>query len=107
VEGGHQPPPTTYAGYTSSPLSSWIESTFGIRRDAAGRLEREQPRSIDGLEGAAATLSALTGAAQDECADTIRRWLLGAYTAERRTCPDADQRCAFWSSMIPWPVDVC
>jgi hypothetical protein len=82
VRDGNQPP-TSYAEYVSSPLASWIETTFGIRRDGAGRLERQTPRSIDGNGGAAADLAGLTGTVQARCATAIRRWLLGAYEAER------------------------
>ncbi len=76
-------PPRAFAEFVAAPLASWLESTFGVRRDAAGRLERQRPRSIDGPDGAAAELAALTGVDAAVCADAIRRWLLGSYEAER------------------------
>ncbi|HMT61828.1 MAG TPA: DEAD/DEAH box helicase [Microthrixaceae bacterium] len=52
--------PTDFDTLRSDPLSSWIESTFGIERDGE-RLERVTPRSIGGPEGASADLAALCG----------------------------------------------
>src|SRR5581483_3052773 len=76
-------PPRTFGEFVAAPLASWLESTFGVRRDVVGRLERQRPRSIDGPDGAAAELAALTGVDTAVCADAIRRWLLGSYEAER------------------------
>ncbi len=82
------PPPAAYAEFVASPLASRLESTFGIRRDGAGRLERQNPRSIDGDGGAASELAALTATDPERCAAAIRRWLLGAYAAERDPVTD-------------------
>src|SRR2546427_6580889 len=75
--------PRTFAEFVAAPLAGWLESTFGVRRDPAGRLERQRPRSIDGPDGAAAELAALAGVDATECSDAIRRWLLASYEAER------------------------
>jgi hypothetical protein len=70
------PLPTDAAAFINDPLSSWVESTFGIR-EIDGRLVRMPPRPIDGNEGASRELALLTGAAEDACAHAIRRQLLG------------------------------
>src|SRR5205823_14280207 len=46
-------PPGDFAGFMADPLSSWIESVFGVvpERDG-GRLVRATPRSIGGPDGA-------------------------------------------------------
>ncbi len=79
----HAPPPAIYADFVADPLSSWIESAFGVTTDPGGaRLVRSQPRSITGPEGAARELSALTGVAEAECAAAIQAGLLGGYACE-------------------------
>ncbi|HZS33450.1 MAG TPA: DEAD/DEAH box helicase [Methylomirabilota bacterium] len=77
-------PPTDHAGLIAHPLSSWIESAFGVEREAGtGRLVRSRPRSLGGEGGAAHELSMATGLDEERCAAAIQRWLLGAYRAER------------------------
>ena len=57
------------------PLSSWIESRFGLeRRD--GRLVRAPPIPIEGETGGAEQLSAATGVSRAVCEQAIRRRLL-------------------------------
>src|SRR5262249_19662410 len=42
-------PPVGYAAFLSDPLSSWIESKFGIRSEGdSGRLIRAEPQGITG-----------------------------------------------------------
>src|SRR5262249_52613411 len=52
-------PPKDYRSFVADPLSSWIESTFGVHPDRTGtRLVRARPSA---LRGAAERLSELTG----------------------------------------------
>ena len=79
---GDTPEPTDYDALCRDPLSSWIESTFGIRSDDEGRLVRAKPIPIEGSPGGAEQLSTTTGLARDTCENAIRRRLL-AGTAVR------------------------
>ena len=72
-------PPSDLDAFLSDPLSSWIESTFGLRDDN-GRLARATPRSIEGEEQAAHELSILTGQPRDVCAAAIQDQLLAGYS---------------------------
>lgn len=77
-----QDAPTEYHAFLQDPLSSWIESTFGLREvTETGRLVRRAPRAVEGPEGAAAELAELTGVDPATCADAIRRQLLAGYRA--------------------------
>ena len=67
--------PTDPDGFKSDPLSAWIETVFGVA-DADGRLERAQPRSIDGTGGGARDLADLTGLDEKMCAEAIRTQLM-------------------------------
>jgi ATP-dependent helicase YprA (DUF1998 family)/very-short-patch-repair endonuclease len=79
-------PPRDYAGFIADPLSSWLESTFGVTADPqSGRLVRARPSSITSLDGAADQLSRVVGVAQRRCAEAIQGALLGAY----EVVPDA------------------
>jgi ATP-dependent helicase YprA (DUF1998 family)/very-short-patch-repair endonuclease len=71
-------PPTDYESYRNSPLSAWIENTFGLDIED-GRLVRSKPKRIAGEGGAAERLNQLTGVSVDRCAEVIKTWLLGAY----------------------------
>jgi serine/threonine protein kinase len=64
--------PRDYADLAADPLASWIETTFGLVADEAGRLVRAQPAMI---ETAAKDLSDQTTAGEGECAEAIRRTL--------------------------------
>ncbi|MCH8291523.1 hypothetical protein IH992_10535 [Candidatus Poribacteria bacterium] len=73
-------PPRDYQGFVSSPLSIWIENTFGITTEAeSGRIIRAKPRSILGPDGAAHALSALISTSMERCADVIQEALLAGY----------------------------
>ncbi|MDE2125265.1 MAG: DEAD/DEAH box helicase [Armatimonadetes bacterium] len=77
-------PPETYSGFTSDPLSIWIESTFGLNEEpGTGRLVRRQPRSLSGEDGAANELSDLIGLDYERCEAAIQDGLLGGYQCER------------------------
>ena len=73
---GETPEPTDYDSFCHNPLSSWIESTFGIEADQEGRLLRATPLPIEGSSGAAERLSSATGAPTRHCEDAIRKHLL-------------------------------
>ena len=72
--------PTDYTSFVQDPLSSWLESTFGVTTESAsGQLVRARPRSITGPTGATAQLSQLIGFPEPQCAAAIQRALLAAY----------------------------
>ena len=76
-------PAADFRGFVDDPVSTWVETTFGITRDAeSGRLIRVQPRSIRGDQGAARVLSDLTGVPDSRCAAAIEEQLLASYGAE-------------------------
>ena len=74
---------TDYSSFLAHPLSTWLETTFGTTEEpGTGRLVRiRTPRSVLGEGGAAPELAALTGLAEERCADAIRTGLLGGYSA--------------------------
>ena len=72
------PEPTDREQFIDDPLSSYVESAFGIKTDE-GRLSRVTPRPIDGPDGAAEELSGITGLQQSGCEAAIRRQLLRGY----------------------------
>lgn len=72
--------PTDAERFIASPLSQWIESTFGVEKASEGStLVRSTPRSITGPNGAAQELSQLTGVTEAECAQALEKWLLAGY----------------------------
>ncbi len=71
-------PPTAYEEFVQHPLSVWIEDNFGLQ-EKDSRLTRQGPRSI---QAAAEDLSALTGAAEQDCAGIIQDWLLAGYRCQ-------------------------
>jgi ATP-dependent helicase YprA (DUF1998 family) len=75
-------PPEAYEAFVVDPLSSWIETTFGVVAEAeSSRLKRAKPRSVRGEEGAARELSALVGLPEADCAQAIEAGLMGGYAA--------------------------
>ncbi len=67
-------PSTDRSVYFSDPLSSWLETTFGLESEpGSGRLRRAQPISID---KAAERLSELTSVNSSQCAKAIEKALL-------------------------------
>ncbi len=82
VQSG-DPAPHAFQKFASKPLSSWIETAFGLETEtASGRLIRRSPRGVWGGGGAAAELNDLTGLDERRCGDAIEAWLLGSYQAE-------------------------
>ncbi|HEX8728063.1 MAG TPA: helicase-related protein, partial [Ktedonobacterales bacterium] len=72
--------PRDDASFIADPLSSWLESVFGVTAEPeSGRLVRARPRSITGVDGAAEQLSRLLGVSEERCADAIKEALLAAY----------------------------
>ncbi len=72
---GDTPEPTSYDAMRRDPLSSWIESKFGLEmRDS--RLVRAAPIPIESDIGGAEMLSTETGLSRADCEHAIRRWLL-------------------------------
>ncbi|HWE63325.1 MAG TPA: hypothetical protein VHB98_16535, partial [Chloroflexota bacterium] len=62
--------------------SSWIESTFGVRRVEGSRLARAAPRGLAGESGAARVLAEATGVALERCIEALQEGLLAGYQAE-------------------------
>ncbi|HOX44531.1 MAG TPA: DEAD/DEAH box helicase [Myxococcota bacterium] len=74
-------PPAEFAAFIKDPLSSWIESTFGLAQEnVTGRLVRSKPRSVSSADGAGRDLHELTKVPLDRCIAAIQEGLLGGYT---------------------------
>ena len=75
-------PDLPYDEFRQHPLSSWIESTFGVRTElSTGRLIRQSPRRLKGHNGAAEELAKLIGVAStDLCAEILKGFLLRGST---------------------------
>lgn len=70
-------PPDDYDSFRTHPLSSWIESTFGVRGEReTGRLIRQPPRKLRGEESAASDLAALTSTDQEQGYSVLRSFLV-------------------------------
>jgi very-short-patch-repair endonuclease len=75
--------PKNLEAFYSHPLSSWIETAYGLELEAeSGLFKRRKPRAIGGESGAARELADLTGIAQDRCIEVIRLHLLAGYKLE-------------------------
>jgi ATP-dependent helicase YprA (DUF1998 family) len=73
-------PPQEYEAFVADPLSSWVESAFGLTEElGSGRLVRATPRPITGEEGAAAQLAELTESDRETAAAAIRTSLLAGF----------------------------
>ena len=89
--------PADYEAFVQDPLSSWIETTFGIAEGDDGRLVRARPRSVTSSAtdadqaggstraGAARDLAELTGVDEDVCAHAIQRMLLAGAACEPKS----------------------
>lgn len=74
-------PPTSYDEFRKDPLSSWIESTFGVVRAASeDRLVRAVPQTID---VAAQKLATETGVNAADAAPLITEQLMAGYEKAR------------------------
>jgi superfamily II DNA/RNA helicase len=72
--------PIPFEALIGNPLSSWIESTFGLAKEPdTDRLRRAQPQAADGPLGAAVALARLAQVSQEIASKAIRHTLeLGA-----------------------------
>lgn len=69
-------PVTDYSAFRELPLPSWIEDTFGLKReDGTDRLVRQLPQPLRGEDGAAASLAKLTGCNVEQAEAAIQRYL--------------------------------
>jgi hypothetical protein len=76
-------PMPTYKEFCTDPLAAWVESEFGLEREADRLVRRRDPLTVS---KAATTLSQQTGEAEDDCALAIRAVLrAGAATIEPAT----------------------
>ena len=70
-------PPANYESFRVHPLSSWIESTFGVQtEEETRRLIRQPPRRLRGQESAAAELAELTDGDPERTYERLRAFLL-------------------------------
>lgn len=78
------PASMNFEGFASSPMASWLESTFGLRREKeTDLLIRQNPTAIEGEGGAASKLASLANVSVEQATETIERFLDGG------TRPDA------------------
>jgi ATP-dependent helicase YprA (DUF1998 family) len=76
--------PVDFDTFVKDPLSSWLETTFGIKKEGnTERLIRTLPLTITGPGGAAERLSQLTAVDPSACAEAIQQGLLAGYKCER------------------------
>src|SRR5262249_21753921 len=69
-------PNIDYDAFRKLPLASWIEETFGLKKEeGTGKLVRQTPQPLRGEHGVAAKLAMLTGCKFEECEAAIRRYL--------------------------------
>ncbi len=78
-------PEIAYEDFINDPLSSWVESVFGLTT-LDGRLARARPVSIGGARGAAHRLAEETGLPIETCVGHLQRGFLRAY----RSAPHPD-----------------
>jgi hypothetical protein len=73
-------PPEDYGAFREDILTSWVESTFGLRAEpSSGRLVRQEPTSITGPEGAARRLGEVAGISEEKAISAIEAVLLAGY----------------------------
>ncbi|MDP2646071.1 MAG: DEAD/DEAH box helicase, partial [Desulfobacterales bacterium] len=71
------PPPESYEAFRLHPLTSWIESAFGIQTEkGSDRLIRQAPQRLQGKDSASEDLARLTSTDPLRCAVVLRRFLL-------------------------------
>ncbi len=82
------PAPGEYESFRTHPLSSWIESTFGVRTESGSEhLIRQPPRRLRGLDSAATELAKLASCDPERCYDILKEFLLRG--AELRPSPSS------------------
>jgi very-short-patch-repair endonuclease len=77
-------PAMNFEGYVADPLSSWLETTVGVRRDPTSpdQLVRALPKPLIGEEGLASRLATLTNLDSESCRRAIESHLLAGYQSE-------------------------
>ncbi len=81
-----QEPPSDYDAFKAHPISSWIESTFGLlAEEETGRLMRRTPQRLRGPQGAALALAELAGCDEERAALLLQSFLLKGATLRRST----------------------
>lgn len=69
-------PPDSFEPFRSHPLSSWIESIFGVSSEVdTGLLVRAAPQRLQGTASASFELANLTSTDPEKCAQVLRRFL--------------------------------
>ncbi len=81
LEDENWTPPADFDAFRQEPLAAWIESTFGLQKDASGRWVRAKPIAVGGAGGAARQLSQLTGVDAARCQEAIQMMLMAGYKA--------------------------
>ena len=79
LENENWTPPADFDAFRQEPLAAWIESTFGLQKDASGRWVRAKPIAVGGADGAAQQLSQLTGVDAARCQEAIQMMLMAGY----------------------------
>jgi hypothetical protein len=70
-------PPDDYEGFRKHPLSSWIESTFGVQaEEETGRLIRQAPQRLRGADSASEQLAEVAGSDPQKTYELLRAFLL-------------------------------
>lgn len=70
-------PPDDYEAFRKHPLSSWIESTFGVQaEEGTGRLIRQAPQRLRGAESASERLAEIAGSDPQRTYELLRAFLL-------------------------------
>ena len=85
--GNEDPSAMDFHQFIKSPMASWLESTFGLKREATTeRLIRQSPTAIGGDDGAAKKLAELVAIGQSEAEQKIEAFLYGG-TRDEATNP--------------------
>ena len=77
-------PPDGYESFCSHPLSSWIETTFGVTAEVVtGRLIRQLPQRLEGPGSAAEELARQTGLSEEACSEHLHAFLMKGVSIRR------------------------
>ncbi len=81
---GTTTPPEDADRLRADPLAAWIETTFGLHREAiTGKLIRQRPRDSRGETGAGAQLAKLTGTSTELAETALESYLLAGSRCRR------------------------
>jgi ATP-dependent helicase YprA (DUF1998 family) len=82
--------PDNYDEFCNHPLSSWIESTFGVKtEEGTNQLIRQVPRTLRGRGSAAEELALLTSTDIDRCSEVLRKFFLAGADDRMRRSPSS------------------